>query len=129
MQGSANTPVFGHFMLALVKYMGDNSAAAILDSSAFHKTAFALGCMASGEVKPLFLPPYTPEGNCIELVFGLIKRKLLTISIDNVGDLALAIQTHLKLLEGSILISTFSRSFKDVCDMIKSYLNIGFNYQ
>lgn len=48
--------------------------AMLLDNASIHKTKAALACMADKGYHPIFLPPYSPEYNPIELVFGAIKN-------------------------------------------------------
>jgi transposase len=47
----------------------------LLDNASIHKTIAARQAMSQKEFTALFVPPYTPEFNPIELVFGYLKQR------------------------------------------------------
>ena len=52
----------------------DRETTLLLDNASIHKTPAVRQAMAEKGFDPLFLPPYSPEFNPIELVFGVIKN-------------------------------------------------------
>jgi transposase len=66
-----NGPTFANFIAGLPFARG---AVLLLDNASIHKTSAVKLAMAGKGYVPLFLPPYSPEYNPIELVFGVIKN-------------------------------------------------------
>lgn len=57
----------------------------ILDNVSFHKTSMVLQAFQQKGYTPVFIPPYCPDANPIEHVFGIIKGHVRTqwISVDS----------------------------------------------
>lgn len=68
---AVNGPTFSGFVAGLPFARG---TVLLLDNASIHKTSAVKQAMADKGYVPLFLPPYSPEYNPIELVFGVIKN-------------------------------------------------------
>lgn len=64
-------PGFAAFIQSLPHPAG---AVMVLDNAAFHKTQEVVQVAKSKGYVLMYLPPYTPEFNAIELVFGVVKQ-------------------------------------------------------
>lgn len=53
----------------------ERGAALLLDNASLHKTVQVKAAFESKGYLPVFIPPYSPEFNPIELMFGIIKTK------------------------------------------------------
>jgi transposase len=69
-EGSANTDRFVNFLDALDIQPGD---AVLMDNVAFHHSKRVVENLHSKRARPLFIPPYSPEYNPIEMVFSKVK--------------------------------------------------------
>jgi hypothetical protein len=47
----------------------------VMDNVAFHKSACVTDALASKKYVPLFIPPYCPNANPIENIFGIVKQR------------------------------------------------------
>lgn len=70
--GSVNGPRFANSINDLPFPRG---TVLVLDNASIHKCAIARKISADKGYKLLFTPPYTPEFNPIEMMFGIIKNK------------------------------------------------------
>lgn len=70
--GSVNGPRFSDFLDDLPFPRG---SVIVLDNASIHKCATARQIAAARGYKLLFTPPYTPEFNPVEMIFGIIKNK------------------------------------------------------
>ena len=91
---------------------------ALVDNASFHKTAFSIGAMQHSGLEVLFVPPYTPEANNIEMIFGLIKRALLKLVVMDILGLINAVQAILRNLPPETLRKAFAQSYRDVVNMV-----------
>ena len=68
----------------------ESGTALLLDNASIHKTAAVRKTMATKGYEAVYLPPYTPEFNPIELVFGVIKnrfyRRRYCVSFGDLSD-------------------------------------------
>lgn len=69
--GRVTTNEFCHFVRSLPFPKG---TVLLLDNAAIHKTKQACKAFDEAGYEPLFLPPYSPQYNPIELVFGRVKN-------------------------------------------------------
>ena len=67
-----NGAIFADFIRSLPYERG---TALLLDNASIHKTAIVRKAMATKGYEAVYLPPYSPEFNPIELVFGVIKNR------------------------------------------------------
>lgn len=73
--GTANKKVIiGYFKYALPKIK--SNTVIVLDNASFHKSKELKDLFEQYNVKLEFLPPYSPELNPIEKLWGLVKRTL-----------------------------------------------------
>lgn len=61
-------------------YPEADSITVILDNAAAHHSSFIKEQLKGSQIKLAFLPPYSPNLNLMERVWGLLRRKLLTNS-------------------------------------------------
>lgn len=117
MRGSACTRIFAKFLGMLAAYSGGAPKVALLDNASFHKTALSKGAASASGFDILYTVPYTPESNYVELIFGLLKRRLLDLVVVDVADIVQAVQITLERIPGHVLKASFIRSYKDVASL------------
>ncbi len=76
-RGNALTTI-EHFKIVR-KHYGDKPIAYLIDNASWHKTKKVLEYCEENDITLLFLPPYSPEYNPIERVWGYLKSKLKNI--------------------------------------------------
>ena len=59
----------------LIPQTPENIKYILLDNVAFHHNKEAVALLESHDIKPIFIPPYSPQCNPIEEVFSLVKRE------------------------------------------------------
>ena len=73
----------------------------LMDNAAIHKTACVRRAAEQKEYELVFTPPYSPEVNPIEMVFGLIKRSFHVLRyrhpLHNVSDSVASALQHTPL--------------------------------
>ncbi len=67
-----------HFKIVR-KYYGAKPIAFLIDNASWHKTKKVLEYCEENNITLLFLPPYSPEYNPIERVWGFLKSKIKNI--------------------------------------------------
>ena len=112
-QGSAITPIFASYLLALRRYNGEGKLVIQLDNASFHKTSLTLAAASLEDITVSFLPAYFPEGNCVEMFFAKIKRALYSLSVQDIQDTIPAIKYILSQIPRDNYIQYFRRSFKN----------------
>ena len=75
--GNALTTI-GHFEIVREHY-GDKPIAYLIDNASWHKTKKVKEYCEENNITLLFLPPYSPEYNPIERVWGFLKSKVKNI--------------------------------------------------
>ena len=75
--GNALTTI-EHFKIVR-KYYGDKPIAYLIDNASWHKTKKVREYCEENNIILLFLPPYSPEYNPIERVWGFLKSKVKNI--------------------------------------------------
>jgi transposase len=72
--GSVNSEVYSNFLRELLRWIGSGGRRAILmDNVSFHRSHVVNEVMRQLDFLALFIPPYSPEYNPIELAFSQIK--------------------------------------------------------
>lgn len=95
--GSVNGPCFATFLNDLPFPRG---SVIVLDNASIHKCAPVRQIAVKRGYKLLFTPPYTPEFNPIEMMFGIIKNKFykdrysMSFSSQNMSDCIRACVNH-----------------------------------
>ncbi len=77
--GSVNAALFAQFVRTELSSMAPQCKYLLMDNAAFHKTREVLDACAQVGIKPLFLPPYTPDFQPIEHVFAVVKHRYRTL--------------------------------------------------
>lgn len=72
--GSANSDFFKTWLQACLFPRIPKNALVIMDNARFHKTKEVQEVFNQSAVQSLFLPPYSPDLNPIEKVFGGLKK-------------------------------------------------------
>lgn len=80
-EGPINNFIFAEFMLQLDRRIRESwnptlPPVYILDNAQAHKGAFLKGLFMTTKMQVIYLPPYSPELNWIEFVFGILKQRL-----------------------------------------------------
>ena len=81
----------------------------VLDNASVHRTKAVLSTATDKGYHLLFIPPYTPEANPIENVFGLIKRSYYKLRFcDSFTSVPSAIHYSISSLSSKSVANTFS---------------------
>ncbi|CAI2162884.1 17008_t:CDS:1 [Funneliformis geosporum] len=105
-KGGVDASVFHHF-LSHEKISSEDKSYLILDNASIHHADWAckkLGLtsirelLASKNIEPFYLPPYTPEMNPVECCFNFIKGQVRRQQPKTYEELELAIESALKPL-------------------------------
>lgn len=108
LNGPANSFIFAKFVQDLHSLYSLADSCTLLDNVGFHKSSLPRTVLASTGTHVLYLPPYYPEGNFVELVFGFLKRSLGRYLTFTEVDVVNGILDILKKLP----YSTFPKTFK-----------------
>ena len=76
--GAYNAEDFVDFLGALAEHfpqVRDGQVTLVMDNAPIHHAAIVRDFMTENGIEHLFLPPYSPDLNPIENVFGMIKRR------------------------------------------------------
>ena len=73
-EGTCNTNVFNTWIEKFLCPELDKETVVIMDNATFHKSAETKTLIEDTGATLLFLPPYSPDLNPIEKVFGTLKR-------------------------------------------------------
>lgn len=95
-------PAFASFISSLPYASGTTL---VLDNASIHKTQLVRQAAQGRGYVLLFTPPYTPEFNPIELVFGIIKNKFYKARYSpGFGDLRVCVENSVTLMATSTAI-------------------------
>jgi transposase len=108
--GKVNGNIFAEFITDLSTRLGSTI---LMDNASIHKTNAVKEAMLGRNVKPLFIPPYSPDFNPIENVFSIIKRKVRSDQAFNPKDNPVkVIQRVLQNLDTKTFEKCFKRSYR-----------------
>lgn len=104
-----NNHIFGNFIDSL-DY--PKNTYFLLDNASIHKTKYVMNIFKRKEYIPLFIPPYSPEYNPIELIFGIIKSMFYKqrFYYNNMYDLIIE---NIKKIDKEIIIKSFNHVIKN----------------
>jgi hypothetical protein len=80
----------------------------LMDNASIHKTKQFKEIVASKGFEVIYTPPYSPEFNPIELVFGIIKKKFYKSRYNNDNQLPNIIQNCVCSVDSTIIRNCFS---------------------
>lgn len=109
-----NNEIFGKFINSL--NFPENTYF-LLDNASIHKTKKVLEIFKNKKYIPLFIPPYSPEFNPIELIFGIIKSSFYKKRFFNDNFYNLILSSTNSLINKEVIIKCFNH-------VIKNYINI-----
>ena len=109
-----NNEIFGKFINSL--NFPENTYF-LLDNASIHKTKKVLEIFKNKKYIPLFIPPYSPEFNPVELIFGIIKSSFYKKRFFNNNFYNLILSSTNSLINKEIIIKCFNH-------VIKNYINI-----
>lgn len=116
--GSVDGPRFASFVDDLPFPMG---TVLVLDNASIHKCAAVRQIAADRGYKLLFTPPYTPEFNPVEMMFGVIKNKFYKDRYaTSFGDLGMSECVHACVDYGTWP-SCVSGCFRHVAEGLKAH--------
>ena len=87
--GAYNAEEFAEFLEALADHfpqVHDGQVTLVMDNAPIHHAAIVRDFLTDNGIKHLFLPPYSPDLNPIENVFGMIKRRYRKQGVVNARD-------------------------------------------
>jgi transposase len=71
----------------------------VLDNSSVHKSKVVIDALSENGINYLFLPPYSPDLNPIELMWSKVKNKMRKIKAREKNELTKALNTALESIE------------------------------
>jgi len=74
-EGTCNTEVFNLWLEQMLLPCLVTGSVIVLDNATFHKSELTVRLVEEAGCKLLFLPPYSPDLNPIEKLWGNIKRQ------------------------------------------------------
>ena len=91
-EGPVNGKVFLHFVKRRLRPWLRRGDVVVMDNLGAHKTAVVREAIEAAGAIPIYLPPYSPELNPIELWWAHLKRDLRSLSVDLRAELARAVR-------------------------------------
>lgn len=82
MMPEVNTETFQIFLHHLQTQAGERRVVLVLDNASWHKAKR----LNWGRIEPLYLPPYSPDYNCIERLWLEIKNQYFTHFVTKVRE-------------------------------------------
>ena len=113
LEGNAATMTFMNYLLALREYIGEEEAVIQLDNASFHRTSLCMAAAKYARLEVIYLPPYFPDGNAIEMVFAIIKRRLYKIPAQDIMEAIRIAAAVMRDISSGQLISCMRKSFKN----------------
>ena len=106
--GTLNKELFVEYLRTqLAPLLAENSIL-VLDNSSVHKSKMVKEILNELRISHLFLPPYSPDFNPIELLWSKMKNTLRTLKARNKPDLEIAIAKALIAISPTDSINWFS---------------------
>ena len=87
--GTLNKHIFAEYIKSCLKPTRSSEDVLLLDNSSVHTSKLVLDTLKECDIKYLFLPPYSPDLNPIELLWAFMKsilRKLKARTHDKLED-------------------------------------------
>jgi transposase len=81
-KGTCNTAVFNTWISQVLLPCLKSGQVVVMDNASFHKSIRTKELIESAGCKLIFLPPYSPDLNPIEIVWANLKRNLTQIICD-----------------------------------------------
>ncbi len=92
-EGSANSKDFDEFIINVVMPSIPQNSAIILDNASIHQSIVLAARLEMQQIQLLFLPPYSPDLNPIEISYAYVKKTMQVIIIDYFGNLYLFLKS------------------------------------
>ena len=87
----------------------------LLDNASIHKTKEVMVAFESMGLKSLFIPPYSPEFNPIENIFGVMKKRFYKMRYSDITfDVDRSIDKCISSLQPDGIIKTFNHMFLQI---------------
>ena len=110
-------PINGEAFATFIRSLPfDRGTTLLMDNASIHKTAAVRYAMDEKGFNPLFVPPYSPEYNPIELVFGIIKNAFYRLRYsESFLELRTAVQT---CVDAKAIDATIRNCFRHVAGLV-----------
>lgn len=109
-RGPVNGKIFLHFVKRRLRPWLRRGDIVVMDNLGAHKTAAVRAAIEAAGAIPLYLPPYSPDLNPIELWWAHLKRELRSLGIDVRDHLRRAVRR----LRASLPVANVSGWFRNV---------------
>jgi transposase len=85
-KGACTSAIFAAFIAQIAIHRNDQQHHVLMDNASIHKTLAVRNAFAAANLNALFLPPYTPCFQPIELVFSCVKRAYRKMCVQKHAD-------------------------------------------
>jgi len=106
-EGTLNKELFAEYLKTCLKPTLLPNDVVLLDNSSVHKSKLVLETLAECGIKHLFLPPYSPDFNPIELLWAWLKGLLRKMKARTRKKLEKAINHALSEVELNFIVNWF----------------------
>jgi len=107
---AANGEIFLHFIEKCLCPVLKKEDVVVMDNVAFHKVSGVKEAIHAVGARVIYLPPYSPDLNPIENMWGKIKHYLRKMAARTVESLHASIQTTFKMITNSDLHGWFNHA-------------------
>lgn len=107
-EGATNTEVFRTYVREILLPTLREGDMVVMDNLGAHKNAETIALIESAGAKPVFLPPYSPDLNPIEMMWSKVKSTLRKLEPRDAEALVNAIGTALSMVTASDAIGWFA---------------------
>jgi transposase len=116
-EGTLNKELFAEYLKTCLKPTLSPNDVVLLDNSSVHKSKLVLDTLAECGIKYLFLPPYSPDFNPIELLWAKMKSVLKKLKARTRKKLTKAINFALSEIELAFIVNWFKHCglSTDIC--------------
>jgi len=116
-EGTLNKNLFAEYLKTCLKPTLSPDDVVLLDNSSVHKSKLVLETLAECSIKYLFLPPYSPDFNPIELLWAWLKGRLRKRKARTRKKLDKAISRALSEVESDFIANWFTHCglASDIC--------------
>ncbi len=111
----------------LNQLLRDNKLTILLDNAAIHRTNEFKSKMSSLNINLFYNKPYSPEFNCVELLFNKIKSDISTLRVDNLNNRIKKFEEAIESIKPEECLKYYAHSVKIIKNEGEKLLDM-FNY-
>lgn len=126
MEGAMNQFTFSAYIDNYLSKVWDAEDILFMDNVPFHKTPLVLKTLEKYKIKHIFIPPYHPDLNPIELFWSMLKSFLKSVEARTKNELFICIHEAFRRLKNINPIPLFKKCGYFILDILKPKLNLDF---